>query len=195
MAVDSGAMYAATYSVFLFVVVLAAAFFFNKGGAVGIVENTAIASGKGIIKFIPYALIAWGILRSFMTLEFRHMIPPLYGLQALVLCILGEFVFGKFLPGLVASSAAILTFYTYDYLVKNINGNVVKNIMMCLFSLLVLLAQLLTSGIPPAGSYMFNAALLNDGLGAILGVSVGLGGWYTIHSTNPEMLPYTGKSK
>ena len=194
MAIDIGAMYAATYSTFLFVVVIAVAFFFNKGGAVGFVENAAFAGVKGIISLIPYALLAWGFIISFLTLEFKYMVAPLYGLEAFVLCVIGSFVFGKFLPGFVASSSAILTYYTYDYLVKNITGNVVKNILMSLLSFAVLLAQLLTTAPAPAGTYLFTASLLNDGLAAILGLSVGLGGWYTIHSTNPDMLPYTGQA-
>lgn len=194
MAVDIGAMYAATYSVFLFVVVIAVAFFFNKGGAVGFVQGATFTGIRGVISMIPYALLAWGFIISFITLEFRYMIAPLYGLQAFVMCIIGSFIFGKFLPGIVSSSAAILTYYTYDYLVKNIRGNVVKNIMMTLLSFGILLAQVLTT--PPAspGTYLFTASLLNDGLAAILGVSVGLGGWYTVLTANPELLPSSASS-
>ena len=192
MSGDIGAMYAATYSIFLFVVVIAAAFFFNKGGAVSAVEGVAFSGVKGVISLIPYVLLAAGFITSFATLELKYMIAPLYGLQALVFSMTGAFVFGKFLPGLVASSAAILTYYVYDYLVANLNGNVVKNIGVSLLGFGILLAQVLTTAPPPAGTYLFTASLLNDGLGAILGVSVGLGGWFTIHSSNSSLLPFSG---
>jgi hypothetical protein len=195
MAVDIGAMYAATYSTFLFFVVMIVALIFNKGGAIGFTEGLLTSVVRTILSYIPYALLAWGTIISFITLKFKYMIPPLYGLWAIAICIAAEFIFGKFLPMMVASSSAILTYYTYDYLVQNITGNVVKNIIVSLLSFLVLLAQLLCTRPATPGTYLFTASLLNDGLAAILGFSVGLGGWFTIHASSPDMLPYTGKEK
>jgi len=195
MAVDISAAYAATYSTFLFFVVMVIALIFNKGGALGFTEGLALSGVRLVLSFIPYALLAWGFILSFLTLKFRFMIAPLYGLWAIAICIIAEFVFGKFLPMMVASSSAILTFYTYDYLVQNITGNPVRNILASLGSFAVLLAQLLCTRPATPGTYLFTASLLNDGLAAILGFSVGLGGWFTIHASSPDMLPYTGKEK
>ena len=195
MAVDVGAMYAATYSTFLFVVVMVIALVFNKGGAIGSAEGLATSGLRMALSYIPYALLAWGFIISFLTLKFKYMIAPLYGLSAIAISMAAEFVFGKFLPTMVASSSAILTYYTYDYLVSNIHGNVVKNILMSLLSFGVLLGQLLSTRPATPGTYLFTASLLNDGLAAILGLSVGLGGWFTIHSSNPDMLPYSGTEK
>ena len=193
MAVEVGAMYAATYSTFLFIVVMVVALVFNRGGALSVAEGFATSGVRMALSYIPYALLAWGFIVSFLTLEYRYMIAPLYGILAIAICIASEFVFGKFLPMFVASSSAILTYYTYDYLVQNINGNVVKNILASLFSFGILLAQLLSTRPAATGTYLFTASLLNDGLASILGLSVGLGGWFTIHSTSPDLLPFTGK--
>jgi hypothetical protein len=193
MAVNVGAMYAATYSTFLFVVVMVVALVFNKGGALGTAEGLATSGVRSAISMVPYALLAWGFVISFLTLKFKYMIAPLYGLWAIAICVVAEFVFGKFLPMMVASSSAILTYYTYDYIVDNIQGNVVKNILVSLLSFGVLLAQLLSTRPATPGTHLFTASLLNDGLAAILGVSIGLGGWFTIHSTDPNLLPYSGK--
>jgi hypothetical protein len=105
---------------------------------------------------------------------------------------LGSFVFGKFLPMFVASTSAILTYYTYDYMVEHANQNPMKNIMAAIFSFLVLLAQVICTKPAPAGTYLFTASLLNDGLAAIFGVSIGLAGWISTSAANNNLLPYSG---
>ena len=191
MAVDVGAVYAATYSTFLFVVVMVVALVFNKGGVATAAPAVATSGFKVVLSYIPYLLIGIGFLVSFITLKFKYMVSSLYGLMAIAICFVGTFAFGKFLPQLVASSAAILTYFTYDYVISNIHGNIVKNILASLLSLVILLGQMLSTSATP-GAYLFSASLLNDGLGAILGISIGLSAWFTIHSTSPNMLPFTG---
>jgi hypothetical protein len=186
--------YAMTYSLFLFIVVILTALVFGGGGALNVVETGTLSTLKWGISMIPYALLAWGTILSFITLEFRYLIAPLIGAEAIVLSTVFNFIFGKFLPTFVSSTSAILTYYTYDYIVEHIKDNPMRNVMMSTFAFLVLLAQCLSTKPDPAGTYLFTSSLLNDGLAAIFGVSIGLSGWFTVSSTNPDLLPYTGRS-
>lgn len=185
-------IYATTYSSFLFFVVVVIALVFGGGGALTFVEGGVWGMVRWVISMIPYLLLGWGVLLSFLTLEYRYLIPSIVGATALGWSMLGGFVFGKFLPMFVASTSAILTYYTYDYMVENAGDNPMKNIMAAILSFLILLAQVICTKPSPAGTYLFTASLLNDGLAAIFGISIGLSGWITTSATNPNALPYTG---
>ena len=185
-------IYATTYSTFLFFVVVVIALVFGGGGALTFVEGGTWTMVRWGISMIPYILLGWGVLASFLTLEYRYLIPSLVGAAALGLSMLGGFVFGKFLPMFVASTSAILTYYTYDYMVEHATDNPMKNIMGAIFSFLILLAQVICTKPSPAGTYLFSASLLNDGLAAIFGISIGLSGWISTSAADPNALPYTG---
>ena len=185
--------YAITYSIFLFIVVVLTATVFGGGGAITMVEGGTWATFRWVVSMIPYLLLIWGTALSFITLEFRYLVAPLIGASAMGLTALGTFSFGKFLPMLVSSTSAILTYYTYDYVVKHSSDNPMRNVMMTTLTFLVLLAQVMSTKAAPAGTYLFTASLLNDGLAAIFGVSIGLAGWITVSSSDSELLPYTGK--
>lgn len=183
--------YAITYSTFLFIVVLIVAFVFGGGGAVKMVETGSVGLVRGVISTLPYILLAWGFIVSFFTLELRHFIPTLVGASALGLTMVGQFAFGKFLPMFVASTSAILTYYTYDYIVEHKRENPMKNILASTMSFLLLLAQVMTTKPAVPGTYLFNQSLLNDGLGSIFGVAVGLNAWAIVNAASPSALPFT----
>lgn len=185
--------YATTYSTFLFVVVIITALVFGGGGALGVVEGGAWSTLRWVVSTLPYLLLAWGTVLSFITLEYRYLIAPLIGVHAVVLGMICTWVFGKFLPVMVSSSAAILTYYTYDYMVEHAAENPMKNISMATLSLLLLLAQLLSTPASPPGTYLFTSSLMTDGLATVFGISIGLGGWFSTSLTSPESLPYSGK--
>jgi hypothetical protein len=185
--------YAITYSIFLFIVVVLTATVFGGGGAITMVEGGAWATLRWVVSMIPYLLLIWGTALSFLTLEFRYLVPPLVGATAMGLTAIGTLAFGKFLPMLVSSTSAILTYYTYDYIVQHSGDNPMRNVMMSTLTFLVLLAQVMSTRAAPAGTYLFTSSLLNDGLAAIFGVSIGLAGWITVSSSDSELLPYTGK--
>lgn len=183
--------YAITYSTFLFIVVVVVAFVFGGGGAVKMVETGSLGLVRVVISTLPYILLGLGFVISFFTLELRHFIPTLVGAAALGLTMVGQFAFGKFLPMFVASTASILTYYTYDYIVEHKADNPMKNILASTLSFLVLLAQVMTTKPAVPGTYLFNQSLLNDGLGAIFGVSIGLSGWAIVNAASPGSLPFT----
>ena len=184
--------YAITYSTFLFIVVLVIAFVFGGGGAVKAVETGGTGIVRWVVSMLPYILLAWGFVVSFFTLELRHFIPTIVGGSALALSMAGQFIFGKFLPMFVASTSAILTYFTYDYMVEHRGDNPMKNILATTFSFLLLLAQVMTTKPAAPGTYLFGASLMNDGLGAMFGIAVGLSGWAIVSSSSPNALPYTG---
>jgi hypothetical protein len=122
-------MYATTYSTFLFAVVMIIALVFGGGGALGVVKGGVWSTITWVISMLPYLLLGYGVLLSFLTLQYRFLIPTIIGGSAIAWSIAASFVFGKFLPMFVASTSAILTYYTYDYMVQNANENPMKNIM------------------------------------------------------------------
>jgi hypothetical protein len=185
-------LYATTYSIFLFIVVIVVALVFGGGGALNVVEGGAWSSVRLAVSMLPVALLSWGVLLSFLTLQFRYFVPSLIGASALGLSAIGALVFGKFLPGLVASSSAILTYYTFDYSYKHADENPMKNIMMSTIAFLILLAQLLSTKPAPIGTFLFTASLLNDGLATLFGIATGLMGWLIVSAADSELLPYTG---
>jgi len=184
--------YAAVYSSFLFFAVMIIALLFGGGGAFAVLQGGVWTTLRWIISMIPYALLAWGFVMSLFTLDYGYLIPSMIGGSSLVTCMISAFVFGKFLPMFVVSSAAILTYYTYDYTVQNAKENPMKNILASLSSFLVLLAQVLCTKASPPGTYIFNSSLYNDGLAALFGFSLGLSGWISTSASNPDLLPYTG---
>lgn len=183
--------YAITYSTFLFIVVVVVAFVFGGGGAAKMVETGGLGLVRLAVSTLPYILLGLGFVLSFFTLDVRHFIPTLVGASALGLTMVGQFAFGKFLPMFVASTAAILSYYTYDYIVEHKTDNPMKSILASTLSFLVLLAQLMTTKPSVPGTYLFNQSLLNDGLGAMFGVAVGLSGWAIVNATSPGSLPFT----
>lgn len=186
--------YAITYSTFLFIVVVVVAFVFGGGGAVKMVETGAIGTVRLVVSMLPYILLGLGFVMTFFTLKIGHFIPTLVGASALGLSMAGQFVFGKFLPMFVASTSAILSYFTYDYIVEHQGDNPVKNILAATFSFLLLLAQVLSTKPALPGTYLFNQSLLNDGLGAMFGIAVGLSSWAIVNSASPSSLPYTGSA-
>lgn len=188
----SDRIYASTYSWFLFMIVVVLAVFFGGGGALGLIKSGSIISVSWIVSMLPYVLLGYGLLMSFLTLELRFLIPSAIGSSALGLSMLGSMVFGKFLPGLVAVTSSILTYYTYDYMVQNAGFGIFKNIMAGILSTLILLAQVLSTKPAAPGTYMFDTSLLSDGLGTMFGISIGLAGWFIVSLSYPNSLPYTG---
>ena len=149
-------VYATTYSTFLFVVVMIIALVFGGGGALNVVEGGAWSMVRLIVSMLPYILLGLGLVLSFLTLQFRFLVPTLVGSGALVVSMLASFIFGKFLPMFVASTSAILTYYTYDYIVAHATENPMKNVLAAIWSFLVLLAQVLCTKPSPVGTYLFN---------------------------------------
>lgn len=184
--------YAMTYSTFLFFAVMIIALLFGGGGAFSVLQGGLWTTLRWVISMIPYALLAWGLVMTVFTLNTGYMIPSFIGGSSLVTCIISAFVFGKFLPMFVVSTAAILTYYTYDYTVQNAKENPMKNMLAISSSVLVLLAQVLCTKASPPGTYLFTSSLYNDGLAALFGFSLGLSGWISTSATTPELLPYTG---
>lgn len=186
--------YAVTYSTFLFIVVVLLALVFGGTGtsALTFVKGSTRTMTTWVVSMIPYILLGWGLLMSFLTLQVQYLVPTLVGSAALVGSTVGAFVFGKFLPMFVASTSAILTYYTYDYMVEHKDDNPMKNVMAAIWSFLVLLAQVLCTKPAVPGTYLFNASLMNDGVAALFGISVGLAGWFTTSSVDHTLLPYTG---
>jgi len=184
--------YAAVYSSFLFFAVMIIALLFGGGGAFAILQGGLWTTLRWIISMIPYALLAWGFVMSLMTLDYAYLIPSTIGASSLITCMISAFVFGKFLPMFVVSSAAILTYYTYDYTVQNAKENPMKNVSAVVSSILILLAQVLCTKASPPGTYLFTSSLYNDGLAALFGFSLGLSGWISTSASSPELLPYTG---
>lgn len=184
--------YAMTYSTFLFFTVMVIALLFGGGGAFGVVQGGLWATVRWIVSMIPYLLLGWGFVMSLMTLDYAYLIPSLIGGSSLLTCMASAFVFGKFLPMFVVSTSAILTYYTYDLMVLNGNGNPMKNVSAAVGAFLVLLAQVICTKASPPGTYIFNTSLYNDGLAALFGLSLGLSGWISTSASSPELLPYTG---
>jgi hypothetical protein len=185
--------YAALYSSFLFFAVMVIALLFGGGGAFAVLQGGLWTTLRWVVSMIPYALLAWGLVMTVFTLNIGYMIPSTIGASSLVTCIISAFVFGKFLPMFVVSTAAILTYYTYDYTVQNAKETPVKNLIAIMSSVLVLLAQVLSTKASPPGTYLFTSSLYNDGLAALFGFSLGLSGWISTSASSPEYLPYTGQ--
>ena len=184
--------YAITYSLFLFIVVLVITLVFGKGGAIGLVEMGAWATLKTGVSIIPYLVLAWGVVRAFLSLHWEHMIPSLIGASAFGLGLACQMAAGRFLPLFVASTSAVLTYYTYDFGVKHAESNPMVNIGMATAAFLVLLAQVLTTRPASAGTYLFTPSLLNDGLATLFGIAVGLAGWVAVSAADSDLLPYSG---
>jgi hypothetical protein len=190
MSATYGPGYAALYSSLVFLVVIIISFFFNKGGIVGAIEGGIFKIFTTILSFLPYIILAWGFTMDLFTLQFRYTVASLAGIHTIILCVICSYIFGAFAPMFVASSAAVLTYYTFDYLVKYADKKPLMAILMVLGSLLTLLGQTL-SGSPSVGpSYLFSTALTNDAFGAAVGVSCGLGAWLTTYASSPAVLPY-----
>jgi hypothetical protein len=184
--------YAATYSTFLFFVVMVIALVFGGGGALTFVEGGIFGTLRWVVSMLPYLLLGYGVVLGFITLQYRFLVPTIIGATAIGWSLLASFIFGKFLPMYVASTSAILTYYTYDYMVQHASENPMKNIMASVLSFLILLAQVLSTKPAAPGTYLFSSSLMNDGLAAVFGVSIGLGGWISTSASNPDLLPYTG---
>jgi hypothetical protein len=190
-----GAGYAASYSTLLFIVVIVSALMFGGGGsgALTFVKSGSFSLLTTVLGILPFVILAYGIFADVTTLQFRYTIASIAGLDAIIISLIGSFVFGKFLPTFVASSAAVLTYYTYDYIVKHATTKPFLAIFVTLFNTLVLAAQTMTTAPSPAGTFLFKASLMNDGLATALGVSVGLSTWLGTYLASPEKLPYSSK--
>lgn len=190
MSAKYGPGYAALYSSLLFLAVIVISFFFNKGGIVGAIEGGMFKVFVNILSFLPYIILAWGFTMDLFTLQFRYTVASLAGVHTLILCVICSYIFGAFAPMFVASSSAVLTYYTFDYLVKFADKKPFLSILMVLGSMIAILGQTL-SGSPSVGpSYLFSTALSNDAFGAAVGISCGLSAWLTTFATSPAILPY-----
>lgn len=191
MSATYGPGYAALYSTLLFLGVIIISFFFNKGGIIGAIEGGVKSMFLTVLSYLPYILIAYGFTTDLFTLEFRGTIASLIGVHAIILCVILSYVFGAFVPMFVVSSASILTYYTFDYLVKFAD---VKPFMAVLASLIgagTLLAQTLTTPASAKGTDLFDSAMANDGMAAVVGIAVGLSGWLSTYASSPKLLPYS----
>ena len=185
-----GPGYAALYSSLLFLVVILVAIIF--GGVGGAVVGGVIGLIARICSFLPYTILAWGFVMDMFTLQFRYSIASLAGVHTIILTLIIQFILSRFghpefTPMWTASSASVLTYYHFDYLVKNADRNPFMAIVTVMTFILTMLAQTL-SGPPSVG--LFSSALFNDLLATALGISCGLGAWFSTDTASPQLLPY-----
>ena len=185
-----GPGYAALYSSLLFFVVIIVAIVF--GGVGGAVGKGIFGLITKVLSFLPYTILAWGFVMDLFTLQFRYSIASLTGIHTIIICLITEFVLSKFghpnfTPMWTASSASVLTYYHFDYLVKNADKNPLMALITVLTFILTMLAQTLSG---PASVGLFESALWNDAVAVALGVSCGLGAWVSTEAASPSLLPY-----
>ena len=190
MSAKYGPGYAALYSSLLFFVVIVVAIVF--GGVGGTVVNGIVSLVKALLSFLPYIILAWGFVMDLFTLQLRYSIATLTGVHTMILTAIIEFVLGRFghpnfAPMWVASSASVLTYYHFDYIVKFADKKPFMALLSVVSFILLMLGQTL-SGAPSVG--LFPNALYNDILAIVLGVSCGLGAWLSTSVSTPALLPY-----
>jgi len=185
-----GPGYAALYSSLLFLGVILVAILF--GGVGGAVVGGIVGLIAKIFSFLPYTILAWGFVMDMFTLQFRYSIASLVAVHTIIITLLIQYILGffghpNFTPMWTASSASVLTYYHFDYLVKNADKNPFMAIVTVLTFILTMLAQTL-SGSPSVG--LFSSPLFNDLLATALGISFGLGAWFSTDAASPNLLPY-----
>ena len=190
MSAKYGPGYAALYSSFLFFVVIVIAIVF--GGVGSTILTGILRLVKMVIDFMPYIILGWGFFMDMFTLQMRYSIATLTGVHTIILSLIIEFILGKFghpnfAPMWTASSASVLTYYHFDYISKNADKNPFMALLSVVSFILLMLTQMLSL---PVSKGLFLDPVYNDLTAIFLGISCGLGAWFSTNAASPKLLPY-----